>query len=379
MIFVKIILWGVSLYYLGTLIWFITGLKKYKLPVFDFKNPLSVSVIVAVRNGEISLQNLFSDLEYQDYPGQVEFIFVDDESTDDTALLIQNQSKKDSRFRFSSSKVGSSLLSHKKKALDAGISTSTGEVILFTDVDCKVKSGWVSAMVSYFQNGADYVIGYSETLTDSSMVSSFQSTDFLMLMLASLGSTNNGNAWASTGQNQGFTRKLFDEVGGYDSICECLQGDDSLFLQVCRNIKKPRVAFSLLSDSFVVGRTENCWNSFIKQRMRWAGDARLMWKYNPVFFLSILSTFSYNLLLILFLLLSVKAPYFFGVFFILFSLKFVLEYILFRNGSTIFIQRAGIHKFVLWFLIQIPYIIYMGIGSFWSSQLSWRGRKRSFK
>ena len=34
-------------------------------------------------------------------------------------------------------------------------------------------------------------------------------------------------------------------------------------------------------------------------------------------------------------------------------------------------------NFLLWFIIQIPYVVFMGLGSFFVSQLAWRGRKNN--
>ena len=44
--------------------------------------------------------------------------------------------------------------------------------------------------------------------------------DFKMLMFAALGSTLNGYSMACTGQNQGYNRKIYDNVSGFDSIRE---------------------------------------------------------------------------------------------------------------------------------------------------------------
>ena len=49
----------------------------------------SVSVIVAIRNGSSSLENLIKDLLNQDYSGELDFVLVDDESSDNTKEIIQ--------------------------------------------------------------------------------------------------------------------------------------------------------------------------------------------------------------------------------------------------------------------------------------------------
>ena len=80
----------------------------------DKKNIISefppVSVIVAIRNGENSMSNLIGDLQAQDYKGELEFIMVDDESSDSTAHIIQKISEKDKRFIYVTSTIGNASL-----------------------------------------------------------------------------------------------------------------------------------------------------------------------------------------------------------------------------------------------------------------------------
>ena len=79
------------LYYAGMILWFIAG-NLFSDSQGDSKATPTVSVIIAIRDGEKSLPNLMEDLSAQNYPGEVEFILVDDESTDSTSKLIQEKS-----------------------------------------------------------------------------------------------------------------------------------------------------------------------------------------------------------------------------------------------------------------------------------------------
>ena len=151
-------------------------------------------------------------------------------------------------------------------------------------------------MDSYNDN--DYVIGYSEVKKQNTFVSHFQSIDFSMLMLSCCSTTFSGYPLACSGQNQSYKKSLFLSVGGFNKIKNLLQGDDTLFLQICQKNKKNKVGFSINSNSFVYGKTINSLKNFIKQRVRWAGDANIMWRYNKIFFIVILSTFITNLFLI---------------------------------------------------------------------------------
>ncbi|SVD07208.1 uncharacterized protein METZ01_LOCUS360062, partial [marine metagenome] len=230
-------------FYAGMLIWFITGnMYSHHNPVITATPP--ISVVVAIRNGENVLSRLLLDLESQDYSGKMEFILVDDLSEDSTGNLIREKASKDKRFKFVSSTNGDSRLKYKKRALDAGIKMASNEWLLFTDADCRLQSTWVRGMVLHFRDDVDYVIGFSEINEGKKLVTRFQSLDYLMLMISARGSTKIGKAWASSGQNQAYRKSLFEKVDGFSKIADKMQGDDSLFLQLCRNHGCTQIVFA---------------------------------------------------------------------------------------------------------------------------------------
>ena len=368
------LLLGSMLYYAGMILWFIAG-NLFSDSQGDSKATPTVSVIIAIRDGEKSLPNLLADLSAQDYSGEIEFILVDDESTDSTSKLIQEKSGVDKRFILENSSNGDQSLSHKKRGLDAGIQRAKNEWLLFTDVDCRLNPGWVAGMAAYFEDDVDYVVGYSEVDRGKKWVTRFQALDFLMLMIAARGSTNSGRAWASSGQNQAYRKSLFISVGGFSQIAKELQGDDTLFLQVCRNKKSANVVFADKPNCRTIARQETSWRSFFKQRMRWAGDANLMWKFNPTFFISIFITFFLPLLLLVTFFAGIfYNPYYFTVFTKFLTVHLIIEFILYFIGVRQFDKKIQVIDFTFWFMIHIPYIVCMGVGSFFAHQLSWRGR-----
>ena len=365
---------GSLLYYFGMILWFVAG-NLFSDSNGNSKDTPAISVIIAIRNGEKSLPILIENLSGQDYLGKVEFILVDDESTDSTGRIIQEISATDKRFISQSSSNGNASLSHKKRALDAGINGAKYEWLLFTDVDCEFDSGWVSGMASFFKSDVDYVVGYSEVNRGKKWVTKFQALDFLMLMIAARGTINLGNAWASSGQNQAYRKSLFNSVGGFDQIAKELQGDDSLFLQICRNYKSAKILFADKPSCQINSRQEISWISFFKQRMRWAGDANLMWKFNPIFFLSILVSFLLPLLLIIILFVGFYCnSYYLTTFTKFLSIHLIIEFILYFVGIHQFDKQIQVLDFAFWFIIHIPYIVCMGIGSFFANHLSWKGR-----
>jgi len=331
------------------------------------KSKFSVSVIVAIRNGENSIERLIDCFLNQNYSGEVEFILVDDDSTDNTQLLIKNIEKKDVRFKYASSLDGSKNLSHKKRALDAGVKKSSKSILLFTDVDCIVGPKWVESMAESFDDGIDYVIGFSRAKFKYGLANLFQRVDFLILFFSAVAATHIKYPLASSGQNQAYRRNLFDKVGGYNKISGLLMGDDSIFLQLClkHNIN---VNFCMNQGSFVYCRPEKTWRSLLLQRARWAGDGKIMWKYNLIFFIIMVSTVVINLLILV--LLFIDWGYFLG----LIIIKFILEGLLASIGSYKLNQKISIDSFIYWFILNVPYVCAMCISSFFIQFISWKSR-----
>ena len=97
------------------LIWLIFGI--FTVNINNQKSKYSfypkVSVILCVRNGSNSINNILNDLKLQNYESSIEFIIVDDESTDNTKSVILKYAKSDSRFKYVHSSTGDKLLSYK--------------------------------------------------------------------------------------------------------------------------------------------------------------------------------------------------------------------------------------------------------------------------
>jgi len=348
------------------------GLKNIRNLSVPYSNK-NVSVIVCVRNGALSLSHLLNTLKNQEYRGKIEFLIVDDQSIDDSKKIILRFREKDSRFKYINSNQDNSDLNHKKKALNIGIRSASFEYLLFTDVDCILSKGWVQSMMDSY-NDNDYVIGYSEIRKQNTFISHFQSIDFSMLMLSCCSTTFSGYPLACSGQNQSYKKSLFLSVGGFNEIKNLLQGDDTLFLQICQKNKKNKVVFSINSNSFVYGKTINSLKNFIKQRVRWAGDANIMWRYNKIFFIVILSTFITNLFLIFLFIDTLLFQKISLLFVLLIIIKVILEFSLYYFGSKRLNRSISINSFFLWFIFNPIYTVLVGLLSFFSDKIKWRGR-----
>ena len=123
----------------------------------------SVTVVLPAHNEQERLPATLASLARQDYAGSLEFVIVDDRSTDLTPHIIDSFAESDRRFRRLSLSRPSRRLSPKVNAVNAGIMASDGEIIITTDADCEYPPGWVNELVDHFAEGVVMVVGYVET------------------------------------------------------------------------------------------------------------------------------------------------------------------------------------------------------------------------
>jgi cellulose synthase/poly-beta-1,6-N-acetylglucosamine synthase-like glycosyltransferase len=119
-----------------------------------------VSIIIPIFNGEKDLTDLIDCLWNQRYPVDcVEYLLVDNGSQDQTKKLIQQagiaaMSKNITMYYLTESKIQSSYA-----ARNAGILASQGELLIFTDVDCRPQIDWLFQLVQPFTDLNIGVVG----------------------------------------------------------------------------------------------------------------------------------------------------------------------------------------------------------------------------
>ena len=383
---VLIVFQGCLLVYLLALLWFLLGLFRPE-PSRNRHQP-AVSVIVAARDENPNFPLLLDQLRRQDYPAEgLECILVDDGLTAESRTLADEAVAATPHILLVAASQGDPQLTYKNRALDAGIRASRGEILLFTDADCQVGPGWVSSLVSYFTPQIDYVVGWSQVgarageAWDEELAAAertlvlFEQIDFAMLMLAARGATLMGTPWASTGQNQAYRRSVFETVGGFRDLARRLQGDDTLFLQHARRRVRARVTFATDPGSRVVTAPTGSLRQFLAQRVRWAGDAAAMWRFNPAFLPIPVAALGVNLLTVFLVLAAlVEAPAVLPVLIPGLLLKALGEGALLWIGSRRLPLGDLRRHFPLWFVLQIPYIALVGVAAIGGNRVPWLRR-----
>jgi|TARA_B100000035_G_scaffold314502_1_gene330974 cellulose synthase/poly-beta-1,6-N-acetylglucosamine synthase-like glycosyltransferase len=359
--------------YCAALLFFFAGLFKKEWAKSDQK-PF-VSIVIPAKNEMENIGRILSDLTKQTYPADsYEVVVIDDESSDDTVRIVNDFIGYIPNLQLLSSEGVESSLRYKKRPLDLGIRKSHGEILLLTDADCTVSTNWIASMVSSFTENVGMVIGYSEASPVNTITQKLEALDFLMLLSAARGSAALGEPYACTGQNIGYRRKAFDEVGGFSTFASQVGGDDTLLMQQIKRKTSWQIVFSQDPDSFVKSTPQDTLWGFITQRIRWAADTLLVWKTDPLFFGIIVVTFLANLLSSIFPFMLLNNPALSMILLGLLAKLFVEGAVMFK-GTTIFNRQELRVVFLLWFFLQIPYVAFMGLLSFFGNLLPWGGRQ----
>jgi len=107
-----------------------------------------VSVVVPIYNGEADLPDLISCLLAQTYPqDQVEYLLVDNNSSDRTLTYLKTAAE---LYPLTIRPLSENQIHSSSAARNTGIRAATGEIIAFTDADCRPKPQWLELLIKPF-------------------------------------------------------------------------------------------------------------------------------------------------------------------------------------------------------------------------------------
>lgn len=227
-----------------------------------------VSVVVALRNEEDHVKALIQSLQRQKYAA-LEFILVNDRSTDQTAERLREYTASDARFRIL--RIASLPAGHsgKKVALTQGIESATGEVILLTDADCRPASTeWVSQMVAPFvREEVGIALGLSPYFpVKNKWLSQVVVLETAWTALQYAGFAAWGWPYMGVGRNLAYRKRLFQENGGFSKWLHVPGGDDDLF--VAAHATRKNTVLVASASAFTRSASPPNWQAWWQQKTR---------------------------------------------------------------------------------------------------------------
>src|SRR5262245_15504433 len=234
-------------------------------PFFPLPRCPKVSVVVASYNGDRTLKVCLDSLQRLNYP-DYEVILVDDGSTDTTKQLVATRT--DVRTFRHEHNLGLSV------ARNTGIAAATGEIIAFTDSDCRADEDWLYYLVGSLLDSEFAGIGGPNLLPpDDSRVAA-------AVMVSPGGPAHvmltDRQAEHIPGCNMAFYKWVLEEIGGFDPTFT-KAGDD---VDICWRVQQSGGKIGFSPSAFVWHYRRSTVGAYLKQQKGYGeAEALLMVKH----------------------------------------------------------------------------------------------------
>ena len=244
-------------------------------PHFPLNSYPKVSVVVASYNGARTLKLCLDSLQRLNYP-DYEVILVDDGSTDDTKKIIADME----RARGEALYPPFVCIRHEKNfglsvARNTGIAAAMGEIVAFTDSDCRADEDWLYYLVGSLA-GSEFVgVGGPNLLPpeDSRVASA--------VMVSPGGPAHvmltDREAEHIPGCNMAFYKRALEEIGGFDPIFT-KAGDD---VDVCWRLQQAGCKIGFSPAAFVWHYRRSTLGAYLKQQEGYGEAEALLVRKHP--------------------------------------------------------------------------------------------------
>lgn len=339
---IEIILYLILVIYVGFILQLLLGFDKVKSFVRTDENPKTAfSIIIPFRNEEKNLPKLLKSISKLKYPKDLfEIILVDDFSSDASERIYI-------KWRMENGLIETTLLenlrlsnSPKKDAISRAIPIIKHEWIVTTDADCIVNKNWLLTLDNFIQKSIEppeMIVGAVIYKTKNNWFHHFQQMDLLSLQGTTIGSFGIGKPFMCNGANFAYTKKLFNQIGGFSGNTKIASGDDVFLLQKALKSNPNKVQYLKNTDAIVKTKPENDLFELFMQRVRWASKTS---SYDAIYSKTlavVVLLMNLSILIALYLVLDKKQSWITLIW--VFSIKYFVDYILLFKSNQFLRKR----------------------------------------
>ena len=243
-----------------------------------------VSVVVASYNAERTLRACLESLGKLNYP-DYEVILVDDGSTDGTQQIAEQASRLSSFSKELETGATPILrcLRHPANlglsvARNTGIAAATGEIIAFTDADCRADEDWLFYLVGdllgseFAGMGGPNLLPPEDSAVATAVMVSPGGPAHVML--------DDRQAEHIPGCNMAFYRSALTQIGGFDPIFT-QAGDD---VDLCWRLQQAGMKIGFSPAAFVWHYRRSNVRAYLKQQRGYGEAEALLVRKHPEYF-----------------------------------------------------------------------------------------------
>jgi cellulose synthase/poly-beta-1,6-N-acetylglucosamine synthase-like glycosyltransferase len=267
-------------------------------PYFPLLRSPKVSVVVAACNADRTLATCLDSLGKLNYP-DYEIILVDDGSTDTTARIASEHQSRVSSLQAKDAEGGETSLDSRIQTLDdyprvrvirhdrnrglsvarnTGLAVAQGEIVAFTDADCRADADWLYYLVGDLVNSEFAAMGGPNLLPpDDSAVAA-------AVMVSPGGPAHvmldDRQAEHIPGCNMAFYKWALEAVGGFDPTYR-KAGDD---VDICWRLQQAGLKIGFSASAFVWHYRRSTVQAYVQQQRGYGEAEALLVRKHPKYF-----------------------------------------------------------------------------------------------
>ena len=336
----------------------------------------SFSVIIPFRDEAENLPNLLKSVLALEYPKDlVEFIFVDDASSDTSVeiinklqfILSKNEEITKTNLRVISNIRASN--SPKKDAITTAITTAKNNWIITTDADCILPIKWLLTLDAFIQqNKPKMVVAPVNYIVENTSLEQFQLLDFMSLQGTTIGGFGIDFPFLCNGANLAYKKEEFFKENGFKGNNSIASGDDIFLFEKFLLADKKGVQFLKSKDAIVATFPVKTSAALINQRIRWASKTSRL-KSNKVKLIGLL-VFLINLSIIFSVFLSNNIV----IILLPLTLKITIDLMLFVPTIYFYNHKESFIKWYLFSSILYPFFSVFIVFKSFFYKYNWKGR-----
>jgi cellulose synthase/poly-beta-1,6-N-acetylglucosamine synthase-like glycosyltransferase len=242
-----------------------------------------VSVIVPIKNEKENIKRLYKEFTNQTIKlSNFEVIFVDDNSTDGSLLLLNSMIRSNENIKIIKSEEERS---GKKYAMITAAKNAIGEFLIFTDADTYHDKYFIENWIDFICNKPDFLLSFGNVIfktKEKSFLTFFQSFEFAVLQAVGIATSVMKITSIGSAANMAVNRDFF--ISNVDALRPEVASGDDMFLLIAAN-KKDRKKVIWNTKSYVYTQPQKTIKGFVKQRLRWVGKSKY-YDYLPIILLS---------------------------------------------------------------------------------------------